>query len=197
MEQGGGGFPRGQVRCEDRPGSSGTIHLPTPETGSLFKPLHQHLHLHELLAGARALGMLSFRLDPGFGCAPMGPPCAGTADVLAPCPASRSCTRQASISPAIDRIHRLRPCASRRFPVSGIASPGESPTPLNPRNAFLPSSPKNRSYSFSRMFKVLEFLIGQRHNALGSAWFSCVASGEGGRKRIARLKRLALTRLLS
>jgi hypothetical protein len=28
MEQGGGGFPRGQVRCEDRPGSSGTIPLP-------------------------------------------------------------------------------------------------------------------------------------------------------------------------
>jgi hypothetical protein len=29
MEQGGGGFPRGQVRCEDRPGSSGAIPPPS------------------------------------------------------------------------------------------------------------------------------------------------------------------------
>ena len=33
LEQGEGGLPRGEVRCEDRPGSSGAISPATPETG--------------------------------------------------------------------------------------------------------------------------------------------------------------------
>jgi len=116
-------------RSEDRPGSQERSPFPPriPEALSFY--------LHMLLAGSRALGMLSFRRDPGLGCAPMSRPERKPESFGNPVPHSGSCTPEASRLPAIDRIHRQNPCASRRCPVSGIASPGENPTPLAPRNA--------------------------------------------------------------